>query len=271
MKKYRFVAVMALAATLLVSCVVPVSPELLSAPTAAPTQTTTLEESAYANIFIHTLEETGENEGRSQLSISYPVTEQDAINERIEEISQEFIDAYRIDAAEIEESYQQYKSETGQEAASFITHYYQHAHVALANEHLLSFNAEQSIYTGGTGSTTVVGYLFDLRTGTELTLGDLFVDDRYLERLSALIREVFAERVNSNEWASDLEWVEQGTAPTVEHFDNLLLQDDGTVRIMFDKYQVAAGVEGIVEVELPLLDLADLFKPEIQQLLGLDE
>ena len=271
MTKLLFATIMALAAIFLVSCVVPVLPELPSDPITDPSQTTTLEESEYAEVFIHTLEESGENEGRSQLSVAYPVTGQDAINERMVEISQPFIDAYRLEAAATEESYQKYKRETGEEAHSFITHYRQRVDVALANENILTVNFVRGIDTGGTGTITVVGYIFDHRTGAEMPIPALFVDDHYLDKLSELTREVLAARVSNNELASDLAWVEQGTTPAVKHFDNLLLNDDGTVQIMFDSYQVAAGVEGIVEVELPMLELADLFKPEIQQLLGIGE
>ena len=107
-----------------------------------PVISTAFDASKYENVFVFTLEEI-ENEGRSLLHISYPVTEQDAINARMEEISQEFIDEYRTTAAEIEESYQEYKKETGKEAATFITHYRQHFDVAVANEnhHLLRRSA----------------------------------------------------------------------------------------------------------------------------------
>ena len=98
-----------------------------------PVISTAFDASKYENVFVFTLEEI-ENEGRSLLHISYPITEQDAINARMEEISQEFIDEYRTTAAEIEKSYQEYKKETGKEAATFITHYRQDFDVAVANE-----------------------------------------------------------------------------------------------------------------------------------------
>ena len=125
-----------------------------------------------------------------------------------------------------------------------FTHYRQHFDVAVANENVIFFDIVRSIHTGGTGNSYVVGYIFDRRSGAELSIPDLFVDDSYLERLSTLTREVLAERVRKEELASGLEWVEDGTSPIAENFDNILFRGDGTVVVMFDKYQVAAGVEG---------------------------
>ena len=236
---------------------------------ATPVHTETFDASKYENVWVLAIEEI-ENEDRSLLRVSYPVTEHETINARMEAVTQEFIDEYRTTAAEIEAAYQDYKRETGKEAATFVTHYRQHFDVSIANENLIFFDIVRSIYTGGTGYSYVVGYIFDRRTGAELTIPDLFVDDSYLERLSTLTAEALAKRVSKDELASDLEWIDDGTAPTAENFDNIQIRGDGTILVMFDKYQVAAGVEGVVEVELPLSAIADLLKPEIRQLLGID-
>ncbi len=236
---------------------------------ATPVHKETFDASKYENVWVLAIEEI-DNEERSLLRVSYPVTEMDAINARMEAVTQEFIDEYRSTAAEIEAAYQEYKKETGKEAATFVTHYRQHFDVSIANENLIFFDLVRSIHTGGTGNIYVIGFIFDRRTGAELTIPDLFVDDSYLNRLSDLTREALAKRISKKELASDLQWVEDGTAPTAENFDNIFIRGDGTVLVMFDKYQVAAGVEGVVEVELPLAAMADLLKPEIRDLLGIE-
>lgn len=248
-----------------------------------PASSPAFDPSKYAGVFVYTIEEI-DNEGRSLLHVSYPVTEQDAINTRMEAITEEFIAEYRNTADAIEKAYQDYKKETGREAATFVTHYRQYFDVAVASESLIFFDIVRSVYTGGTGNAFVVGYIFDRRNGAELALSDLFVDDRYLERLSALTREVLGERargwIAEGEYESDaarnkalasvLQWIEDGTAPTAENFDNILFRDDGTVLVAFDKYQVAAGVAGVVEVELPVSAIDDLLKPGIRELLGME-
>ena len=237
--------------------------------TAARTHTTQFDASKYAKVYVYTIEEI-ENEGRSLLHISYPVTEQDAINTRMEEVSQQFIDEYRATAAEIEAAYLEYKKDTGREAATFITHYRQSFDVSIANENVIFFDLERSIHTGGTGNSYVIGYIFDRRSGAELAIADLFVDASYLERLSDLSREALAERIGKEDLASDLDWVEDGTEPTAENFDNILFKEDGTVLVRFDKYQVAAGLEGVVEIVLPVDAIADLLTPEFRELLGVE-
>ena len=238
--------------------------------TTTPSHTATFDSTKYENVWVQAIEEI-ENDGRSLLRISHPVTEQEAINARMEAVTQEFIDEYRMVAAEIERSYQDYKSETGKEAATFVTHYRQHFDVSVANKNLIFFDLLRSIDTGGTGNSYVVGYIFDRRSGAELTIPELFVDFNYLNRLSDRTKKALEERVSKEELASDADWIVSGTAPTVDNFDNILFQNDGTVLVRFDKYQVAAGVEGVVEVVLPLAAIADLLKPEIQQLLGILE
>ena len=249
---------------------IPTSPTQSEAESSvAPIHTESFDASKYENVWVLAIEER-DNEERSLLRVSYPVTELDAINARMEAVTQEFIDEYRATAAEIEAAYQEYKKETGKEASTFITHYRQHFDVSVANENLIFFDLVRSIHTGGTGNIYVVGYIFDRRSGAELTIPDLFVDDSYLIRLSDLTREALAERISKEELASDLQWVEDGTAPTAENFDNIFVRGDGTVLVMFDKYQVAAGVAGVVEAVVPLASLADLIKPEIRQLLGIE-
>ena len=250
-------------------------PEGAEGPTASPeakaarTHTTQFDASKYAKVYVYTIEEI-ENEGRSLLHISYPVTEQDAINTRMEEVSQQFIDEYRATAAEIEAAYLEYKKETGREAATFMTHYRQSFDVSIANENVIFFDLERSIHTGGTGNSYVIGYIFDRRSGAELAIADLFVDASYRERLSDLSREALVERIGKEDLASDLDWVEDGTEPTAENFDNILFKEDGTVLVRFDKYQVAAGVEGVVEIVLPVDAIADLLTPEFRELLGVE-
>ena len=250
-------------------------PEGAEGPTASPeataarTHTTQFDASKYAKVYVYTIEEI-ENDGRSLLHISYPVTEQDAINTRMEEVSQQFIDEYRATAAEIEAAYLEYKKDTGREAATFITHYRQSFDVSIANENVIFFDLERSIHTGGTGNSYVIGYIFDRRSGAELAIADLFVDASYLERLSDLSREALAERIGKEDLASDLDWVEDGTEPTAENFDNILFKEDGTVLVRFDKYQVAAGLEGVVEIVLPVDAIADLLTPEFRELLGVE-
>ncbi len=209
-----------------------------------------------------------ENEGRSTLKLAYVETDQGAINARIRDVSRAFIDDYREFAALQEAEYQKELKETGAGPASFVTHYVQRLEFAVANGSIISFSVEQSMHTGGTGNTTTVGYIFALADGTELPISELFVDGSYLERLSSLARERLASQLGESAPESILE---SGTAPEAGNFDTLLFEEGGLVRVKFDKYQVASGVAGVVEMYLHISDLEDLLKPEIRDLMGLAE
>ena len=229
--------------------------------------------------------EVTDNDGRSTLYVSYPVTDKKTVNQRIVEITQPFIDEFHETAAEIETAYQDYKKETGKEAASLGTIFHQDHEVTIANERVLFFEVARSTSTGNTFSTLVSSYIFDLRQGTELFISDLFVDDRYLQRLSELTREALAERLRNQiaEREPDADddrkealfesetWMfETGTEPTAENFDFIVYRDDGTFLVRFDKYQVASGVDGVVEVVLSVAAIADLLRAEVRDLLGIE-
>ena len=209
-----------------------------------------------------------ENEGRSTLKISYAETDQTAINARIRDVSSAFIDDYREFAALQEAEYQKELKETGAGPASFVTHYDQRLEFAVANGSIISFSLVQSMHTGGTGNTVTAGYIFNLEDGTELPISELFVDESYLERLSSLARERLASQLGESAPESLLE---SGTAPQADNFDTILFDEGGLVRVKFDKYQVASGVAGVVEMYLHISDLEDLLKPEVRLLMGLDE
>ena len=158
---------------------------------------------------------------RSLLRVSYPITEQDAINARMEAVTQEFIDEYRttrrrdrgglsgIQGKKQEERQPPLSPTTG----STLTFQ------SLTKTSFSSTLCDQFIQVAR-ATAYAVGYIFDRRSGAELSIPDLFVDDSYLERLSTLTREVLAERVRKEELASGLEWVEDGTSPIAENFDN---------------------------------------------------
>lgn len=265
--------------------VITVPPDALPPPSPTATAAPIVEEawlnSKYANVHVYTLEEQA-NEGRSLLHVAYPVTEHAAINDRLKELSEQFIDEFHTIAAAQEASYQDYIRDTGQSAASFVTHYIQHFDVTLANAKLLSLAIDQYRFSGGTGSAQATGHVFDRAAGTELAPSDFFVSDAYLGRLAERVREMLesearaelaeadidSESEREAFLASRLAMIQAGTEPLAENYDGLLFREDGTLEIQFDKYQVAPGYRGVVTIRVPVDTLADLLTPALQQLLG---
>lgn len=235
----------------------------------------------YDGIFVQTVEEVL-NEGRSLLHVSYPVTEHEAVNLRMEGLAQSFIEDYRATAAAMEVSYQERSKEDSKEALSFVTRFSQSFEVKAANEEIILFSVERMMNAGGAETVEVDGFIFDRRSGAELAVPDLFADSHYLERLSELSRRELWKRtvlrLTEQSFASDsdrmealeksVRWIEEGTAPAAEFFDNILFQTDGTLLVKFDEDQVGSGEDGPVEVALSIGAFSDLLRPEFHQLLS---
>lgn len=240
------------------------------------TETTVISSSKYDDINVKTVE-LRENESRSLLNVAYPVTENLKINKTIEAISQEFIDSFTVTAQEQEQLYQNYSSDTGVKSNTTVTNYVQHFDVSFANETYVSFIFDRYENTGGTGANSIFAKVFNRVTGEEISLREFFTDDNYLEKLSLLSRKQLYKRAEETSKTLDgtkeavVEYLENnkksiddGTKPVSENFDGLIISDDGILTIYFDKYQVAAGSEGIVSVEIPLEDISELLSPTVR-------
>ncbi|MDE0430150.1 MAG: polysaccharide deacetylase family protein [Caldilineaceae bacterium] len=237
--------------------------------------------SKYDNVSVYTIEES-DNEGRSLLHVSYPVTEHGAINARMKEVALEFIDEYRVASEEIEAAYREYRRDTGREEATLVTSYRQHFDVSAADANMIFFVVSSSRYVGGWSDERAYGFFFDRRNGGEMLASDLFVDDLYVQRLSDLTRSALEKRARAaiaeidfdsdaarSKWLELSEkWIRDATPPAPEAFDNILFGEDGTLRVRLDVYQVVPGLEGVVEVEVAIDEIADLLRADVRQLLA---
>lgn len=243
--------------------------------------TVVIKSSKYDGINVKTIERR-ENAGRSLLNVAYPVTENPSINQTVENLSQEFIDSFIETAARQEKSYQEYLAETGTKSHTTVTDYIQHFDVSFANETYVSFIFDRYQNTGGTGINTMFTKVFNRQTGAEIPLKNLFTDAKYLERLSTISRTILYAR--TKEKALTLDGTEKaladyiknnkgsidaGTEPIPENFDGLTIDEKGTLTIYFDKYQVGPGSDGIVSVEIPLKDIADMLAPAVRDIFSI--
>ncbi len=258
------------------------APAIGPASAAPPQNRPSTELSKYDNVFARTVAE-NENDGRSLLHVSYPVTEHEAISARMQQLAHDFINEFRTTAAEIETAFQEHKDKTGQESPTLVTHFHQHFDVSVANADVVYFVVTRSRYIGGLSKKTLQGFIFDRNSGQELLASDLFVDQSYLDRLSDLARAELVNRVLVNvtqvEFGSEearneslrlsFKWIQQGTAPTQVNFDDILFREDGFILVRFDENQVGPGVDGPLEVEIAAYELADHLRPEIWQLIPL--
>lgn len=104
-------------------------------------------------------------------------------------------------------------------------------------------------------------FSFDLQTGQELTLADLFLPrSDYLKRLSAISQFELAKALGES---ADIEYIAQGTEPDTVNFQTFVVDTDALV-LLFPPYQVAPYAAGPQSVRIPLSQLKEILAPEYQ-------
>ncbi len=112
---------------------------------------------------------------------------------------------------------------------------------------------------GAHGNTFFRTFTFDLKTGQELSIGDLFAPGQpYLATLSSLTRTNLTQNLGPN---TNPQMLDSGTAPDEKNFQNFFL-DNGTLAILFAPYDVAPYAAGPQTVRIPFSDLAGLLQPQ---------
>ncbi len=104
-------------------------------------------------------------------------------------------------------------------------------------------------------------FTFDLATGAELAIGDLFLPKSdYLKRLSAIAEFELSKSLGD---FMDIEYIRQGVTAEALNFQSYAIED-GNLILIFPPYQVAPYAAGTQEVTIPLSQLAEVLKPEYQ-------
>jgi len=101
---------------------------------------------------------------------------------------------------------------------------------------------------------------YDTETGLPMTLASLFTEgSAYLSVLSVQARASLDALFTKNEWEQS-SWLDEGTAPIADNYKEWYLQDD-TFYVVFNPYQVAPYVYGIIEAPIPLSKLSSVLLP----------
>lgn len=103
-------------------------------------------------------------------------------------------------------------------------------------------------------------FVFDKRTGAEITLGDMLGGD-WLERVSTISRQQIVAHLTEESGGEAPTLFEEGLAPEEGNFLNAYL-DGNEIVILFDRYQVVAYAAGPQEVRIDRKDVADILKSE---------
>ena len=133
--------------------------------------------------------------------------------------------------------------------------------VAYRNAAIFSVALNYSTYTDGAAHpfNYIVTMTFDLRTGEQVELRDLFLDGAdYLPVLADAAKKELEERFPSVE--GERVWDEEGAAPTAANYEEFLISPEGLV-VVFNPYQVAAYAAGVQRITVPYAALAELIDP----------
>jgi hypothetical protein len=132
--------------------------------------------------------------------------------------------------------------------------------VEFANENMVSISFLVSEYTGGAHGNYATDTLnFDLKTGKEIKLADLFQPGaNYLKKLSEYSINDLKTRLGE---MSDEEWIKTGAGEKADNFSSWSLTKKGLM-ITFDPYQVAAYAAGAQTVIIPYAELAGIWRKD---------
>lgn len=117
-----------------------------------------------------------------------------------------------------------------------------------------------SDYTGGAHpNLTFQTFTFDLANQKVLALADIFQDG--VNPWPTLAPIVEQDVTNQLGEAADPQWIQQGTGENPDNYQNWALTPDSLV-FFFPPYQVVAYAYGPVTVNIPLVNISSLLKPE---------
>jgi len=135
------------------------------------------------------------------------------------------------------------------------------------NTNVISFVMTVSGFSGGAhGYNNLISYNYDVQKNTEITLADIFSNDKdYLKKVAdfsnADLLTQFLEKLKSTDYEdpqdynlaikNTKEMLNDGTKPTLENFSTFTILPDA-INIYFGEYQVAPYVYGPQMVKMPL-------------------
>ncbi|HYF13020.1 MAG TPA: DUF3298 domain-containing protein [Candidatus Paceibacterota bacterium] len=128
----------------------------------------------------------------------------------------------------------------------------------------VSYEFDIFMDTGGAHPNNLFKTLvFDLN-GNTVELGDLFTNSSYLERISQMAQTQVRDQLIARAGEASVEsLINEGIAPRAENFANFVVDSD-RLRIFIPPYQAAPYAAGSFEVQVPLVDVKDILKPEVK-------
>lgn len=130
--------------------------------------------------------------------------------------------------------------------------------ISHADNEIVSVLFGNYFYTGGVHPNSYSFVLnYDLKTGRELKLADLFKPNSdYLKVISGYSIGQLKKDLGED---SDAEWIEAGAGAKAENYKNWNITKKG-ILITFDSYQVASYAAGPQEVTIPFAEIKNILR-----------
>lgn len=173
------------------------------------------------------------------------------LNQTVESYTSQIIKRFEADVAEAT------GTETGMDV---ITDY----EVITNNDRWFSLRINTGTCMAGTMSEVMI-YHIDKQTGKMVTLKDLFREDSdFSTRFAKVLVEEMERRMEENPklnyFVGDNVYSREDDLTSISDNQNFYISAAGKLVVVFDKYAVAPGSMGVVEIEVPTEKIKDMVK-----------
>ncbi|MDX1279104.1 polysaccharide deacetylase family protein [Oceanihabitans sediminis] len=189
---------------------------------------------------------------KNKLHISYPSTVYNFINNDQEAFAQSYLKEFEAAA-----------KGKNEEAIAGLD-FGQHFELVASSPTVLTFLIERYTSYGNNYDTQFLTYVYDVKDQKRLPFSRLFSPKENFEKLATIVQSetkaILKEKIAAMEgvsasdkealWNNAEEMLIEGTMPSDENYDGFSWDASGKLTIYFDKYQVASGNFGAIEVKL---------------------
>lgn len=189
---------------------------------------------------------------KNRFHTSYPSTNYEFINTHQEEFAQAYLNEFQDNIKD------------GNENAVAGLDFGQHFEIIESTPSILAFLIERYTSYGNNYNTQYFTHLYDLEERQRLQFSNLFYPQENFDKLADIVKSkttaILKDKINAMEGLTDSdrttllesiqEMIAEGTKPTDKNFHAFSWDESGELTIYFDKYQVASGNHGNIEVKL---------------------
>lgn len=189
---------------------------------------------------------------KNRFHASYPSTAYNFVNTHQEEFAQSYLKEFQNNIKD------------GNAQAIAGLDFGQHFEIIESTPSILGFLIERYTSYGNNYNTQYFTHLYDLEANERLTFSSLFYPQENFDTLAAIVKSktsaILKEQINTMEGLSESdraavlksaqEMIAEGTQANDNNFHAFSWDASGQLTIYFDKYQVASGNHGNIEVTL---------------------